>query len=413
MCRNTHQRPRTPARGSSGATRALERAIRGALFCAALGTGANAAAANWEFAPRAEAGYRYSDNYRLSQPGAEVEVSGAEVDAQVTMHTVDPRTQIEITPRIQATYFPDEPEDDSTDYFLQASFADQTPRRRVGVHGDFSRQSVTRSELPTGEVGGDLGDPQAVDSGRIVQRNRRNFVRVAPFFGYDVTQRQRLELDAHYLRAEFDDQLEGIQRDFSEAVASAGYGYLYSERSSLMVRAVVSQYETAVDTDAYGGHVEWATDSSQTSRMYVRVGAQQTKPDRGQSDTSVIGGLGGSWSSQRNALFLDLTRSVGPISAGTVVERNQLRLQINHDVSPTLALVLGARASYDEDINDASTFPTRKYVAAEGGFEWRVLRNFAVTATYNYAWQEYADEPSDRSANGFLIGLVYEPKRLD
>lgn len=340
-------------------------------------------------------------------------MSGAEVDAQVTMRTVDPRTQIEITPRIQATYFPDEPEDDSTDYFLHASLADQTPRRRVGVLGDFSRQSVTRSELPTGEVGGDLGDPQAVDSGRIVQRNRRNFVRVEPFFGYDVTQRQRVELNAHYLRAEFDDQVDGFQQDFSEVAASAGYGFLYSERSRLMVRAIVSQYETAVDADAYGGHVEWATDFSQTSRMYVRVGAQQTKPDRGQSETNVVAGLGGSWSSQRNTLFLDLTRSVGPTSAGTVVERDQLRLQINHDVSPTLALVLGARASRDEDIDDAGTFPTRKYAAAEGGFEWRVLRNFAVTATYNYRWQEYADEPSDRSANGFLIGLVYEPKRLD
>ena len=41
----------------------------------------------------------------------------------------------------------------------------------------------------------------------------------------------------------------------------------------------------------------------------------------------------------------------------------------------------------------AGTYPTRKYAAAEGGFEWRVLRNFAVTATYSYRWQEYADEP--------------------
>ncbi len=52
-------------------------------------------------------------------------------------------------------------------------------------------------------------------------------------------------------------------------------------------------------------------------------------------------------------------------------------------------------------------------MAVEGGFEWRVMRNFAVTATYGYRWQEYADELSDRSANGFLIGLVYEPRRLD
>jgi hypothetical protein len=86
-------------------------------------------------------------------------------------------------------------------------------------------------------------------------------------------------------------------------------------------------------------------------------------------------------------------------------------MQINHEVSPRVSLLLAARGTRDEDVADSGTFPTRKYAAAEGGFEWRVLRNFAVTATYGYRWQEYADELSDRSANTFLIGLVYEPKR--
>src|SRR5262245_14811774 len=66
-----------------------------------------AQAANWEFAPRVEAGYRYNDNYRLDLPGGEIEVSGAEGDAALTIRTLDPRTHFEITPRIQATYFPD------------------------------------------------------------------------------------------------------------------------------------------------------------------------------------------------------------------------------------------------------------------------------------------------------------------
>jgi hypothetical protein len=95
------------------------------------------------------------------------------------------------------------------------------------------------------------------------------------------------------------------------------------------------------------------------------------------------------------------------------VERYQLRMQINHDVSPRLTLLLGVRGSHDEEIDETGTFPTRKYAAAEGGFEWRVLRNFAVTGTYGYRWQEYADELSDRSSNGFLIGMVYEPRRTD
>ena len=50
-------------------------------------TGANAA--NWEMVPRVQGGYRYDDNYRLSQPGSEIEVSGAEVDGTLLFRNVD------------------------------------------------------------------------------------------------------------------------------------------------------------------------------------------------------------------------------------------------------------------------------------------------------------------------------------
>jgi hypothetical protein len=388
--------------------------ISPAVLFAALAAAGSATAANWEVAPRVEAGYRYSDNYHLGPPGTEVEVEGGEADARLTLRSLDPRTQIEITPRIQATYFPDEPDDDSVDYFLDASLLDQTPRRRIGVDGELSRQDVTRSELPDGsDPGGDLGNPIDGDSGRFVEHNRRNFGRIAPFFRYDVTQRQRLEFDANYLQADFEKEIPGAQHDYSRGGVSAGWGYQVSERSELMLRALASRYETTFDTDGYGAYVQWDTRFTETSRAYVRVGGQRTEPEVGESDTNVLAGIGGSWNSQRNHLFLDLTRTVEPISAGTVVERYQLRMQIDHDVSPRVSLMLGARGSHDEDIADSGSFPTRKYAAAEGGFEWRVLRDFAVTATYSYRWQDYADEPSDRSSNAFLIGVVYEPKRLD
>jgi hypothetical protein len=385
------------------------------LFAALLAAG-SASAENWEVAPRVEAGYRYSDNWHLGPPGTEVEVSGGETDAQVTFRTLDPRTQIEITPRILATYFPDQQDDDSVDGYLSGRFEDVTPRRHMGIEGLFSHEAVTRSELPEGsgvDNGGGLGNPATGDSGRFVEHNTRDYFRVSPFFRYDVTQRQLVDFDVYYLQANFEKQFENAQQDFSEEGAEAGWGFRVSERSTLTVRAVASRYETTFDTDAYGGYLQWDTNFTENSRVYVRLGAQQTEPENGASDTNPIAGIGGSWHSPRNTLFVDLTRTVEPISAGTVVERYQLRMQIDHEVSPRVALMLGARASHDEELQDAGTFPTRKYAAAEGGFEWRVLRNFAVTATYSYRWQEYADELSDRSANGFLVGFVYEPKRAD
>ena len=66
--------------------------------------------------------------------------------------------------------------------------------------------------------------------------------------------------------------------------------------------------------------------------------------------------------------------------------------------------------SRDEEIEDG-TYPTREYAIGEVGFEWRWQRTLSLIGSYNYRWQEYEDEPSDRDASGFLIGIVYEPKR--
>jgi hypothetical protein len=371
----------------------------------------SATAANWETAPRLEAGYLYNDNYRLDLPGQEIEVSGAEADASVTFRTLDPRTNFEITPRINSTYFPGESDEDSNNYYLDAGFTDVTPRRRVDVPFAYSQEDVVRSELPEAD-GGELGQPTEGDSGRFVQRNRRDYFRLAPSFSYDISQRYRMELGAHYLQADFDNQLAGAQQDFSEFGANAGFGFLTSQRSALLLRVLASQYETSTTTDAYGGVVEWNTQYSENSRAYVRFGAQETKPENGASDTNFIGGAGGQWASQRNRLFLDFTRSVGPVSAGTVVERYQLRLRLDHDVSQRFSLRAGARLSRDEEVQDG-TYPTREYAIGELGFEWRWLRALSLTGTYNYRWQEYEDEPSDASASAFMIGLVYEPKRAD
>lgn len=370
----------------------------------------SATAANWEIGPRVQAGYRYNDNYHLEQPGGEVEVSGGEADVGVTFRTVDPRTNFEITPRINATYFPDEKDEDSTDYYLNASFSDITPRRRINVPFLYSQEDVVDSELPDLDDGGGLGEPVTGDSGRFLVRNRRDFFRIAPSFGYDLTQRYRLELDAHYLQADFDNQVANAQQDFSEFGAGAAFGFLTSQRSTLYVRALGFQYDTSTTTDAYGGEVEWNTQYSENSRAYIRLGAQQTKPENGPSDSNVIAGAGGQWASQRNRLFLDLTRSVGPVAAGTVVERYQLRLRVDHDVSQRFALRAGARLSRDEETQDG-TYPTREYAIGELGFEWRWMRQWSLIGTYNYRWQEYEDEPSDADASSFLIGIVYEPKR--
>jgi hypothetical protein len=380
-----------------------------ACALAALAGTQAAEAASWEFAPSVLGGYRYDDNYRLSQPGDEIEVSGAEVDATMLFRSIDPRTKIEIAPRVRATYFPNESDEDATDYFLRGSLEDRTPRRTMGVDASFAHEDVVRTEFST-EPQGPLGSPDVATS-TTFQRNKRDLYQVLPSFSYDLSQRQRIGLDGQYTHASFANNYAGAQVDFSQANVGVGWTFVASQRNSFTLRGIAAHYDTVDTADAYGAQAEWGTQLSQTSRMYVRIGAQNTRPENLDSSTNVLAGIGGDWMSERNHLFLDLTRSVNAVAAGAVVERTELRFRLNHDISERITMLLGARGIRDEGINDSSVYPRRTYATGQAGLEWRAQRVLAFTATYTYRWQDDDRFPTDVSANGFLIGVTYQPKR--
>jgi hypothetical protein len=378
-------------------------------------TAANVHAENWEFAPRLQLGYEFNDNYRLDFPGDEIEVSGGLLDVTLPIRLVDPVRRAEIAPRVRATLFPDERDEDSTDYFLSGLFEQRTQRQVFGIGGSISREDVVRSELPTSSIGSNLGDPEGGDSGRVVQRNRRDMLRVVPYWQYDLSERHRAEAGAYFFDADFEQLFPGSQQDFQDYGVHVGWGFKVSPRSTVIARARASRYETVFESDAYGAEVEWRADYSQTSHLYVRLGGQQTDLDSGSgpSETNVIAGAGGRWTWPTTSAFVDLTRSVGPTSAGAVVERTQLRLRLDRAVRPRLSIFGGARGIRDEGVSEASTYPTREYLTGELGFDWRITRQWSVLGIYHYIWQEYADEPSDTASNAVSLGVVYEPGRRE
>lgn len=384
----------------------------GPFLCAVVALSATSAAnaANWEIVPRVEGGYRYDDNYRLSQPGSEIEVSGAEVDGTLLFRNVDPRTKIEIAPRVRATYFPDETEEDSTDYFLRGGFEDATQRRSMGVDLNLAHEDVVRTEFST-QPEGPLGSPDVATGSTTFLRNKRDLYEVHPYYGYDFSQRNRMDIEAQYTNAKFENHYNGAQSDFTQTNLDAGWTFKASQRNSYTLRAIAAHYETVESADAYGAEAEWGTQISERSRMYVRVGGQNTKPDNRGAEVSWLGGIGGEWLSERNHLFLDLTHSVNAVSAGTVVERTQLRFRLNHDISERITMLLGLSGYHDTSIDGSAAYPDRDYATGQAGLEWRVQRALAVTATYTYRWQDDNRFPSDVSANGFLVGVLYQPKR--
>ena len=93
--------------------------------------------ADWELNPRVEAGYLFDDNYRLAAPGAEIEVQGPLLDAALEFRARQPAGEFSFTPRVRATYFPDEQELDTVDYFGTLDWQHKGQRLTSELLGEF------------------------------------------------------------------------------------------------------------------------------------------------------------------------------------------------------------------------------------------------------------------------------------
>jgi hypothetical protein len=392
----------------------VHNAVLTALGTASLGLGAAGSAhadAAWEFTPTVEAGYLIDDNYRLAPPGSEIEVSGPLVDAELAMRTLTQRGEFSFTPRVRATYFPDERELDSTDYFGALEWLHNGQRVTSRLRGDFAQQDVINSEQPDAGVDTDLGEVDIGDSGRVLTRNTRTRFGVRPDFRFDISPRKEIQIGANYTDVSYDNQIDGAQVDFDLKELTAGLVSRVNERSTLTTRVRGAQFdiETQGTTDSYGAELEWSTRSASETRTFLRAGAQNVSLPSGNDETAWVAGGGVNWIAGRNELLADIARSVAPSSAGLVITRDQLRLQLTRAMTPRLELLAGLRGIHDDEVDDASGFTPRSYATANVGLQWRWQEEFAFRIAADYTWQEFDDALDDATSTGAMLSVVYQP----
>ncbi|MBC8026523.1 MAG: hypothetical protein H7Y89_11050 [Steroidobacteraceae bacterium] len=389
----------------------LRRAILAAL---ALGLPCGAwADVAWEFTPTVEAGYLIDDNYRLAQAGSEIEVSGPLVDAELAMRTLTQRGEFSFTPRVRSTYFPDETDLDSTDYFGALEWLHNGQRVTSRVRGDFALQDVVNSEQPDAGVDTDLGEVDIGDGGRVLTRNERMRFAVRPDFRFDLSPRKEIQIGAIYTDVSYDDQIEGAQVDFNLKELTAGLVSRINERSTLTTRVRGAQFdiETLGTTDSYGAELEWSTRSVSETRTFLRAGAQNVSLPSGADETAWIAGGGINWIAGRNELLADIVRSVAPSSAGVVITRDQLRMRLTRAMTPRLELLAGLRGIHDDEVDDASAFTARSYATADLGLQWRWQEEFAFRIAADYTWQEFDGGEDDANSTGAMLSVIYQPQQ--
>jgi hypothetical protein len=395
-------------------------------MCVSLGCVTSAAhAANWEFLPRISVGAFTDDNYAMA-PSTEpqIDVVGAQIDADFALRASTQLTEFALIPRLESTVIPDDEEWESNDYYLGLDWSHRQQRFTAALRADYSDETTVKSELPSSEDDGDLGDPDQGDAGFITVDNRRQRSRVRPRATFAITERSELLADLGYADADYDRVDPGTTEGYSETDASLGYAFRVSRTSTLSIRGLASRYERkedSVETDSYGIRAEWTSRPSEVSRWYMRVGAEEVDvPESLQTtaasttETGFEGGVGADWKFQVTKLFIDATASVEPNSSGRLIERETLRVKLTRQFGPRSYGWIRARATRDTALrDDLDTFRDRDYATGTLGFEWRLTREFSLIGEYDFKWQEREDDLSDATSNAFLLSIVYERRRAE
>ena len=164
------------------------------------------------------------------------------------------------------------------------------------------------------------------------------------------------------------------------------------------------------ESTSYGLEVQWDTRTATEIETFVRVGMQQVEYENGFKQDAWLAGAGVSMPVGRNQLFADLTRGVGPSSAGIIITRDQLRLRWQRDFTPRLAFLLGVRGTHDESFVEDGLYRPRGYATGDVGLQWRWREEFSLLAALDYTWQEFDDQLADAStSNGARISVTYQP----
>ena len=204
-------------------------------------------AQDWNFEPTVRATAETNDNVRLLREDQDpIDSEALALDVTARMIRRAPLSEVRIIPRVQVRDFSDSDVEDTQGFFLDL-FAERDLRRgQFGIEVRASREDVLNAEIGDPDFDNpDVNDPIDLDTGRIQVDDERDRLIVDPFFGFSLTERLGIGVEARYLAVDYAQTSEVSDlRDYNSADLTTELNYSISERGELTVGVFVSDFES-------------------------------------------------------------------------------------------------------------------------------------------------------------------------
>lgn len=383
--------------------------------------------AAWEIVPDLELTVRTRDNPRLTADRItavdedEGSAASMQFNGRFAMANRTPRSELFVEPRIRADTYSDTANEDleSDDLFLDLRGVRRWERGAAGLRGYLSQESVYYSELLEAEpLDPNVDDPVAVDTGRLVRIDQdRERVTLAPYVDLEMSERSTILLEARLLDIAYTGAPVAGRSDFTDTLFSAGIRRQIDDRNQATARFIVSQFDADQNlnnTDTLGVEGTFARTISDVWTFMLSTGLRRSDIEFRDSsgdfvddvDTNFALSLGFRKRSERSTLNLDVRRLIDPNSSGFLEQRNEFRVSLRRQMTPTLTGGIAFRAIDSGTLGDVTT-ADRNYARINLSLEWALTRSWAVAVGYDSIYQKFQGQSRDATSNAIWAGVNY------
>ncbi len=260
-------------------------------------------------------------------------------------------------------------------------------------------------------------DGGAVDLNLVDVEIRRNQLRVQPSWSRAITQTSFLRLGYSLNDVRYSGRGDIPLDDYRTHTVDVALSRQINRRDAVDAGVSVSRYDVIdedIRSDDYTVKLNLRRQFSPNLRGSFGAGVRSTTISRGTEESESSGGVVDAGligrPSRSTSYRVSLERSLRPSGARAIVLSDQLRVNVSHDVTPTLTLSLRGRAYRNESIDSTQPFADRTFYSIDTGFQKAITRFWSIDGSYRYRWQKFEGADDSADSNTVYLAVNYRWK---
>ncbi|MGB7739908.1 MAG: hypothetical protein WBM03_12415 [Steroidobacteraceae bacterium] len=394
----------------------LRRSVVGALAVAFVLPAGAAVAAETYMQPGLNLSTEVYDNFDMEpKTNSDSDVWGYIAELETLIGIATPRSDTSILPRLRFQQYPDRPDRDALEGFLDLESQYRWERSEFNVLAKYDHQDAYNTLLPgAGFDDFDPLDPSTPTSARVRQaKETRDRLEFRPDYTFDVSERVRVGVEGSYENVDFNsDALVQTQVDYENTDLGGSVSWALNPRSNARLGAFGSRYEAkngSSAADSYGADIGYGYSWSEVagaglSVFYEKSDSTSYVPVRTDESFSGWGGnFTAYWKGPASQWRLTTGRAYRPSDKGGRETSDQFRVQYKRKLTARLKFDGAGRYVRERALDSRSSSSDRDYARLDLSLRWMISPTLYLGGGYSYLWQEYMSVGGSTAASNRLF----------